>query len=645
MFKKKPQIKNLSPLKSSERRKLADQIRRDYGISDPTPGLDSASEGPEAPPGPTTQTLTSLRNSLLPDPTSSAKFSTTHGPQSRLISGTVYVGSHPGQDERILWFSYGKDDRLIPTVYTLWHNPGLIPLLHIGETIVPKLQKGADLFAPGLIRSANGFDQRAVNGAIVAVAGHRTDTVPRWVGKAEVDIRDLPDNATGSAAEGVHWEGDELWAWHPLGQGGAAAPDNIEGWTDPAAVLPGQTHDLTLADEDDPEGEHVEGGAPIERGPADVETAMGADEATGEPEEEHVPSTKEVDDAFVQAFLYAVYNAKKNHPTQPHGLDFPIQPSFLISNMIQPHLRYQSPHYNIKKTSWKNAKKFIKHLDKAVLVKSKDRNGGETVILDIDFNDEQVKGFQPYGLPKPKFTESEDANGASKSTDAGTDQSLGQRLVLQIVYRASSKLVPDLLPSKTDFYTAQQITAALKQYLEDNAELVNETKKRYVKLNPFLANNVLGSNPGSDDTKALAAGEIDRGALNRRILEDDHLCIPYHILLRNEESLDAPGMKPKAGPPPKITMTIERRGGNKVVTAVAGLEVFGINPQVIRPELQKKCAGSASVGQHVGGKPGMMEVTVQGDQRGVIEREVLGKRGVKAEWVEVVDRTKKKGKK
>ena len=50
------------------------------------------------------------------------------------------------------------------------------------------------------------------------------------------------------------------------------------------------------------------------------------------------------------------------------------------------------------------------------------------------------------------------------------------------------------------------------------------------------------------------------------------------------------------------------------------------------------------MGQHVGGKPGMMEVVVQGDQRETVLREV-GKRGVKAEWVEVVDKSGKGKKK
>ena len=641
MFKKKPQIKNLSPLKTSERRKLADQIRRDYSLPEPQQEATVEQDGPATAP----QTLTSVRNALLPDPTSSAKFTTTHGPNSTLVSGTVYVGAQPGEEERILWFQVGKDPRLIPTVYTLWHNPGLIPLLHIGESIVSKLKGGADLFAPGLIMPAGGFDFRATKNAIVAVAGHVSETVPRWVGVSKVDISAISDSATGTAAEGLHWEGDELWSWSSRNTGGGAAPAIIDGWQGLTTTLEKQAETLDI--EDDDGDDEAEGGVDIAPGPSHKDDQSNGDRNDDEEQEEYVPATKEVDDAFMEAFLYSLHDAKKNHPAEPYGLDLPILPSLLISHMIQPYLRNPSPHYNIKKTSWKNTKKFIKHLDKQQLVKSKDRNGGETVILDIDFKDQAVTSFQPYRLPKPKTADSsEDTGGGAKDAPPGTDASLNQRLNLQTLYRISNKLVPDLLPSKTHFYTAQEITAALKSYIESNPELVNESKKRYVKLNPFIANNILGSNPSQDDSRALAAGEIDRGSLNRRILEDDHLCIPYHVLLRNDQTLlSDPSLKPKAGPPPKVTLTIERRGGNKVVTAVGGLEAFFINPQLIRPELQKKCAGSASVGQLMGGKPGMLEVQVQGDQRAVIEKEVLGKRGVKPEWIEVVDKTKKKGKK
>ncbi|KAI1854990.1 hypothetical protein JX265_012345 [Neoarthrinium moseri] len=641
MFKKKPDIKNLSPLRSSDRRKLADQIIHDYAISVPEQQAQAQAQAQAGDDASTPQvTLSSPRASLLPESTSSARFTTTSGPNLAPVSGTIYVGTHPGQDERILWFQTGKNPRLIPTVYTLWQNPGVLPLLHTPDFVVDeKLTHGSDLMIPGLVKAkGTQWDQRAATGAVVAVAGIRKDTVPLWVGTCEVDLRNLPNDLRGQkgvAVKGLHWAGDEAWGWKPLGSGGREAPDGIEGWQ-------GLTHDITaavdqtiLADDRD-EGQ---GGAALDQsstGPG----PEGNDQIVDL--EDLEPTTKEVDAAFHQAFLFAVHKAKASNPAPHHGFDFPIQPSYLISNMIQPNLRFQNQHYNIKKSSWKNVKKFIKHLDKTGLLKSKDRSGGETVILDIDFDDAQVTGFRPYTLPKPKATASDSGADKARASDASSssDPSIGQKVTIQTVYRASSKLVPTLLPSKTEFYSAQQISAALKSYIEAHPDLGGQGTSS-IKLDPFIANSILGSNPSQDDSKPLAAGRIARGALQRRVLEDTHLCQPYHMIVRSSATSDA---KPKAGPAPQIHLTIEKRTGTKVVTKVSNLEPFFIDPQVLAPELQKKCAGSASVGQISGGKPGLMEVVVQGDQRKVLISDVLAKRGIDAKWVDITDKTKPKKK-
>ncbi len=208
-----------------------------------------------------------------------------------------------------------------------------------------------------------------------------------------------------------------------------------------------------------------------------------------------------------------------------------------------------------------------------------------------------------------------------------------------------------LLLSKTDFYTQNQVSAFLRTYLDRNPDLTSQSSsQRFVKLNPFLANNILSSssNPStqSADTKALAAGEIARDVLQKRILEDTHLCQPYWVLLHGDQKWStSPSLpKPKSGAPPRLSLVIEKRTGTKTVTKVGNLEVFAINPDLLAGELQKKCASSTSVGQWVGGKPGQMEVLIQGDQREVVQREV-GRRGVEARWIELLDKTKKKGKK
>lgn len=129
MFKKKPsvhptpspdnptlhptndvQIKTLSPLRSSDRRKTADKIILDYALQSHTLEVDGSADEKAA----ATAAHTKLRNALLPDNALSAKFTTTTGPDLRVVSGTVYVGAHPNTSEqRVLWVKI--DERLYPT--------------------------------------------------------------------------------------------------------------------------------------------------------------------------------------------------------------------------------------------------------------------------------------------------------------------------------------------------------------------------------------------------------------------------------------------------------------------------------------------------------------------------------------------------
>ena len=87
-----------------------------------------------------------LRASLLPEGSQSARFTTTAGPDLKQVSGTIYVGSHPGDEQRVLWMKI--NDRLIPSVYTLWKHPHLVPLLHTPDAVLRKLQ-GQSCFLAG----------------------------------------------------------------------------------------------------------------------------------------------------------------------------------------------------------------------------------------------------------------------------------------------------------------------------------------------------------------------------------------------------------------------------------------------------------------------------------------------------------------
>ena len=288
-------------------------------------------------------------------------------------------------------------------------------------------------------------------------------------------------------------------------------------------------------------------------------------------------------------------------------------------------------------------KKFIKHLEKIKLIKSKGR-GGETIILDADFNDTLVKEFVPYRPFKKSGSEGTDKSKRKAPAAAGNDPAVGQSLNVKTLFKPSGKLTPDLFPplSNNDpknYYSAQDVQKRLTDYLSSqDPPLISPSNPRVISLNPFISNKILSNSPS--DQGILARGTILRDTLFKRVIEDAGLCAPYHALLKPGQKLE--DVKPKPGALPKITVTIEKRTGSKMVTRIVGLETFGLLPQILGEELQKKCASSTSVTQATGAVKGLMEVLVQGDHRRVVDA-ALNARGVKSQWVDVVDKSHKKG--
>ena len=358
----------------------------------------------------------------------------------------------------------------------------------------------------------------------------------------------------------------------------------------------------------------------------------------------------EIDDAFWNAFIYGVHHHRSNHKSEPRqGLNFPINQSLVISNFVLPFLPIYTPAQaaalQIKKTSWKNAKKFIKALDKQKLLKSKDRDGGECVVLDIDFDEEIFTSFKPYKLPKKETQGTESGGGGGgKAIAAGgspSDDSIGQKLQKINLSRPKEALSPIFEASNASIkalYLPTEIRPIIASYIESE-NLVSKKNKRLVNLNPILANAVFDGN-SSLDREVIAKGSVPRDALVDRILQ---ACSPFWIILRNNETRET--VKAKSGNAPQIQITLETRSGNKTVTKLSGVEVFHINPQPLAEELQKACASSTSVGQLMGSSPKhpVQEIMVQGPQKDTVVK-ALEKRGVNRHWIEVLDKTKGKKK-
>jgi translation initiation factor 2D len=643
MFKKKPQIKPAAPLRSSDRRKLADQIIQEYQLDLPQADDESAEQKAEA-----TAARSSLRNSLLPDNVQSARFTTTHGPDLKHASGSVYVGSQNGEEPRILWWQI--DGRMYPSVYTLWKNADIVPLLHTPGIVVKKLQGGADLMTPGLAGGPP-FPAQAKQGAVVAIASTDSPTVPVAVGICKIDVSALQQvqGARGHAVETLHWYGDELWSHSTNSRPGQQSPEEIEGW---AQVL--QTRGLTEKVESlDVEDMDEDGGVSLNGAGTKDDTVkvQGGLEGEDAPatEESSSPklSQKEIDQAFRNAFLYGLHHHKTTNANERnYGLIFPLTQSLIMSTLIQPFLPAFTPEQTqqlqIKNTSWKNIKKFVKQLDKDQLVKSKEKQGNETTIIDIDFNDASIANFKPYRLPKKETAGGTSLGRGEKATDTidTGDDSVGQKLEVKSFYRPTAKLSPVFATSEKSVFSAQEVRQIVTDYVESE-KLIHETNKRLVKLNPTLANAVFDGS-GSLDKEVLAKGTVPRDALIDRV---SRAMTSQYAILRN--GADPHSVKMRSGTPPKVHITLETRSGNKMVTKVSGLEVYFVNPRPLADELRKVCAGSTSVEPLAGGakkteKP-VEEVMVQGPQKDAVVK-ALEKRGVNSRWIEVLDKTKGKKK-
>lgn len=348
--------------------------------------------------------------------------------------------------------------------------------------------------------------------------------------------------------------------------------------------------------------------------------------------------------------MYGVHHQRATHKGDPHiGLNFPIPQSLVISNLVLPYLPIWTPAQatllHIKKTSWKNAKKYIKALDKQKILKSKDRDGGETVVLDIDFDHSSIESFVPYQLPK-KDTASAEIGGAGDGAaivvaSSSSDYSIGQRLSKLVLFRPREQLSQVFEASNESvkhLYLSTELRSIITSYIESE-NLASATNKRLVKLNPVLANAVFDGQ-SSIDGEIIAKGVIPRDALIDRILES---CLPFWAILRNEETRET--VKAKAGHAPKILLTYETRSGNKTVTKISGVEAFHINPQPLADELQKACASSISVNQLAGCSPKnpVQEIMVQGPQKDAVFK-TLERRGVHRQWIEVLNKTKGRNK-
>lgn len=430
MFKKSPQVKSSSNIKTSERRHLLSEICTQYGIDK--------------------EALTKEQELLLaPTTTKQAAYQSIQDHK-----GVIYFTP----DEQPIWFRV-RDSPLYPTIYTLWRAAYLLPIILTNDHVVERIIGNANLMLPGCIPP---LSKAATRGALVAVASYRSPTVIKAIGTCALNLSQFDDvqGRVGEAVTIIHRIDDELFN---LYQGDVQIPEDVDSTEKPRFLAD------KAADTEE---------APTEM-PSESSVADPKDLAETLPDVDDLAETvqdlavEDVDNFFIRSFLQSVKNFK---------IEVPINASTFMSEYILKQFPKMDPKFcNIKKSSWKKSAKFLKALEKMNYVSLKGK-GDDVSITSFSVPPETIRDFVPHRtMDQP-----------TGSGTTASKKELLNRLTVLSLYKPVSKhkmLLGKLNLNTQSLYTSSELKSILNDYIKV-ADLADKKNPKMVKFDTLLLSAV-----------------------------------------------------------------------------------------------------------------------------------------------------------
>ncbi|KAF9433851.1 hypothetical protein BGZ76_008895 [Entomortierella beljakovae] len=622
MFKKPvSSLKSFSPLRSSDKRRLRDEILNSFpSLRDMDPIND-----------------TPINAIITPEGLQSAKF-TSYIEEP----GTLYTDS----EGTPLWFkisSSKKDSLIVPTIYTLWKFPTLIPALTTWNPVVDKLRNGADLMIPGVITAGDTYVPDLNEGALVVILA-RGNKYPLAIGTMATPGNVIASSRgtippKGKAVHILHVHQDQLWA---IGN----KPDFPSDWVQNSKTALETEYESSGEDDgDDDEGNDEDsevqdvsnklgnvtvsdskGKAPVRDEPMESSSTDMHGEQQQNAILEEGPPLIELTAAEVDGYLHeALLQVLKFKITEDVAKELlPMSVSTLYSSYILPNRAPgRAAEADIKKSSWKKAAKWLKTVEKQDIIKCKEFRG-ELSLLSVNWNHPQIKAFG--GQKTVEQQAARQAKVEARVTQASADTKALEVLEAYRPNSASAALFEATGRSKDGYYSLQEVRAMLGAYFKDK-QLSDPRNPRLIRPDEVLREAL--------SKKGEQLDRVPRDETSDRLVHN--MVHHYFIGYKDQQPRFVKGaIKP-------IQITQETRTGRKTATRVSGLELFLIDVEAFSQEIQVLCASSVSVTPLVGASPklNLKEIMVQGPQLKNVTT-VLQERGVPKKYIEFHDKTKKK---
>ena len=332
-----------------------------------------------------------------------------------------------------------------------------------------------------------------------------------------------------------------------------------------------------------------------------------------EPETELDPS-QVLEDAFLRACK-----------TLPKKTEFPILTSNFFRTHVIPSLPPEYPNLDVKQTKWKKLSKFLSDKANEGFLTIKEQKKGVEVIASINQEHPTLINYRVVKYQQaPK-----EAN--KKDLDFEPPK-------IEEIYIVSGNDVALFFKecglSKGQGLSPQDVRECVRSYVSKN-QLQNSEDKSIVNLDPVLAQAVLVKGENNvvtfrwEKMTSRITGKMSKG---------------YQIQFKDNE----PPLLVK-GKLENIEMTLGNRSGNKKVTLIHNLDVYGINPTEFAHKCQVGVAASSTVNEAANkkkqnGTP-VIEVLVQGNQVAFAAKLLLEHYKIPKKYIKGLELGLKKGKK
>ncbi|KAM9268384.1 eukaryotic translation initiation factor 2D isoform 2-T3 [Morus bassanus] len=484
---------------------------------------------------------------------------------------------------------------LYPTVYTLWVYPDLLPAFSTWPPVLQKLAGGADLMLPGVVVPSSGLPQ-VERGTLCAVT---------LLGNREYGDKSYPPTlaplVTDSAEKESAEDEEEMEGKEPV----------ISFSTDPLQHV--DIGDLSLKERDS--CAIVVGKEELNENRA-AETAEGANtEVQQEAEDSRTPQ-EQMDALFNQCFFHALKCKVKKS-------DLPL----LTSTFLRSHMFPCCPagqQLDIKKSSYKKFSKFLQCMQHQKILQVKELNKGVESIVEVDWKHPDIKAFTvPEGFSS--------ASAAQDSKSEDREQVYHAPEIIPL-YGVSTKMIPLFQESghrKGSILSSSEVRNIVINYVKTN-ELVDETNKNFVKVNPILCDCLLDKSE-QDEISNLRWDDLLSRCLER--------LQPLHqVTFFGQEPIVRKGnIEP-------IDITIAQRSSNKKVTIIKNLELYGLDPQRVANILQQKVQASATI-TPVPGTKDRVQVQIQGNQIHHLAKMLLEEYQLPRKYIQGLEKAPKLGRK